>query len=311
VRTRYLFSSLPATAIAWILCGSILIGQEEGDGGDGGRPERCGSECYETGRDARDACREADGDFWECHQAYRDALRDCLEEADCDNGWGGWGDWGDWGNRDGDERPEPCGLECFSTAREAASACREDGGSFWECIGAFRDSVQACREDAGCEVRQRPEFCGAECFESGRDAFRACRDEDDGSIGECARAFLEAVGTCREEAGCGQADDGEEAEEDEAIEELVAAAIEFTRGDVNDDGSTDISDAVNVLSYLFHAGPAPQCMDAADANDDGFVDVSDPTTILISLFRASGPLPGPGPAAGIDPTPDALGCGEF
>lgn len=303
MRSRSLFSYLLVTAFAVTLCGSTAIGQGDGgdDGGDGERPERCGSECYEAGRDASDACREADGNFWECHQAFRDALRGCLEEADCDNGWGGWGDG---------ERPEPCGVECFSSAREAVSACREDGGSFWECLGAFRDSVRACREDAGCEVRERPEFCGVECFESGRDAFRACR-ENDGSIAECASAFLEAVGTCREEAGCGVADDDEEGEEDEALEELVAAAIEFTRGDVNDDGTTDLSDAVNALTYLFLAGPAPECMDAADANDDGFVDVSDATAILASLFRASGPLPAPSAAAGVDPTPDALDCGEF
>jgi hypothetical protein len=175
--------------------------------------------------------------------------------------------------------------------------------------------VRTCRADAGCEVRERPEFCGSDCFGSGRDAFRACReggeDEEGGSFMECARAFLEAVGTCREEAGCGDADEGEEGEEDEAIEELVAAAIEFTRGDVNDDGVTELTDAVNVLNYLFLAGAAPACMDAADTNDDGAVDVADATALLSSLFLGTGPLPAPSAEPGIDPTPDVLDCGVF
>ena len=44
------------------------------------------------------------------------------------------------------------------------------------------------------------------------------------------------------------------------------AANRFIRGDSNVDESVDISDAVNIILYLFAGLPAPRCSDAADAN---------------------------------------------
>ncbi len=296
---RSLFASCAIVASVVFLSGSVVIGQEEGPA------EPCGAECFEAARAAGEACRDEGGSFFDCMRAQMDAFRACREEAGCEDGRPGWPDRPDL--------PEPCGMECFSSAREASAACREEGGTFWECLGAYRDAVRACREEAGCEVRERPEICGMECIGVGRDAFLECREGDDegdgGSFLECAQAFVAAVGACREEAGCNQADEADEEEENEVVEELILASIEFTRGDVNDDGETDITDAVNVLHFLFLSGPSPSCMDAADANDDGVVDVSDPTAILSSLFTDVGLLPEPSVEAGIDPTPDALGCG--
>ena len=82
----------------------------------------------------------------------------------------------------------------------------------------------------------------------------------------------------------------------------------FLRGDSNDDGSVDVSDAVAVLGYLFQGGNAPYCADAADANDDGSVDIGDPIVILRSLFQGSARIRAPYPRAGYDRTPDALDC---
>ena len=82
----------------------------------------------------------------------------------------------------------------------------------------------------------------------------------------------------------------------------------FLRGDSNDDGSVDISDAVSVLGYLFQGGNAPYCADAADANDDGQVDIGDPILILRSLFQRSARIRPPYPRAGHDRTPDELDC---
>ena len=82
----------------------------------------------------------------------------------------------------------------------------------------------------------------------------------------------------------------------------------FLRGDSNDDGSVDISDAVSVLGYLFQGGNAPYCADAADANDDGQVDIGDPILILRSLFQRSARIRPPYPHAGHDRTPDELDC---
>ncbi|MEM7262518.1 MAG: dockerin type I repeat-containing protein [Planctomycetota bacterium] len=73
----------------------------------------------------------------------------------------------------------------------------------------------------------------------------------------------------------------------------------FSRGDVNDDGVFDVSDAVFALASLFIlASPQPTCPDSADANDDGVFDVSDVVFSLAALF-----IPGS------DPPPDPVTCG--
>ncbi len=86
----------------------------------------------------------------------------------------------------------------------------------------------------------------------------------------------------------------------------------FSRGDCNDDGGFDISDAVTSLSALFVFGsPTPPCLDACDTNDDGGFDISDPVFSLSSLFVMGSVPPAPPtfPACGGDPTPaDGLDC---
>jgi hypothetical protein len=87
------------------------------------------------------------------------------------------------------------------------------------------------------------------------------------------------------------------------------APHEFQRGDANDDGSLDLSDASFTLNYLFLGDDEPECLAAADANDDGRLDISDPILVLHFLFRGGRePVP-PFTVPGIDPTPD-LGCRE-
>jgi len=83
----------------------------------------------------------------------------------------------------------------------------------------------------------------------------------------------------------------------------------FTRGDANEDGRLDVSDAVAILNGLFGARPI-RCADAADSNDDGATDISDGIHLLQGLFLG-GPSPAsPYPRPGIDYTGDLLGCGE-
>ncbi|MEM7262271.1 MAG: FG-GAP-like repeat-containing protein [Planctomycetota bacterium] len=82
----------------------------------------------------------------------------------------------------------------------------------------------------------------------------------------------------------------------------------FIRGDVNLDGTVDVSDIVGSLATLFQ-GSAADCVDAVDANDDGAIDVSDPVYTLQHLFSPTGtPPPAPYPACGFDSTCDALRC---
>ena len=86
----------------------------------------------------------------------------------------------------------------------------------------------------------------------------------------------------------------------------------FVRGDCNNDGGFDISDAVFLLSALFVPGsPSPSCADAADSNDDGSVDISDSVYKLSALFVPGSPPPAaPHPDCGEDPTDDPPGSGN-
>jgi hypothetical protein len=87
-----------------------------------------------------------------------------------------------------------------------------------------------------------------------------------------------------------------------------SAHAAFIRGDSNQDGHVDISDAQFTLNFLFVGGPDPECPSAADTNDDEVIDLSDSIATLDFLFRGGrAPLP-PFPAPGTDPTP-GLGCG--
>jgi hypothetical protein len=82
----------------------------------------------------------------------------------------------------------------------------------------------------------------------------------------------------------------------------------FIRGEVNDDGKVNISDAVFILLHLFGGkAPIPSCLESLDANDDSRVDLSDPITVLNALFTGTIWLPPPGICC-VDPTEDSLGC---
>ena len=92
--------------------------------------------------------------------------------------------------------------------------------------------------------------------------------------------------------------------------ELPSCEILFIRGDSNADGSCDIGDAVNVLSFLFGGGSCP-CADSCDCNDDGQVNIADAICKLSFLFSGGPPPPTPHPSCGSDPTADSLGCLSF
>ena len=81
----------------------------------------------------------------------------------------------------------------------------------------------------------------------------------------------------------------------------------FIRGDTNNDGTSDITDVVRTLTYLFGQLQDPiACRDSADSNDDGKLDITDPIYLLFFLFMGeSEPLP-PYPQPGPDPTEDSL-----
>lgn len=84
----------------------------------------------------------------------------------------------------------------------------------------------------------------------------------------------------------------------------------FQRGDVFDDGTVNLTDAVRVLNFLFQGGDPPGCMRSADVDDTGRVNLTDPVFLLNYLFRGGPPPPPPFDSCGEDPIQDELTCGR-
>lgn len=72
----------------------------------------------------------------------------------------------------------------------------------------------------------------------------------------------------------------------------------FVRGDVNDSGLLEVTDAINLLNWMFLGGLTPTCMDAADADDNGQLGLSDGINILIFLFGGGAAPADPGVLGG-------------
>lgn len=86
------------------------------------------------------------------------------------------------------------------------------------------------------------------------------------------------------------------------------SGVIFLRGDANQTGQVDISDAIATLNYLFFGGEASPCLDALDSDDSGRVDMTDAIFTLRFLFQGGDTIPPPYPAPGVDPTEDSLAC---
>jgi hypothetical protein len=46
-------------------------------------------------------------------------------------------------------------------------------------------------------------------------------------------------------------------------------------GDMNGNGTVDVSDLVSLVAYMFQSGPSPEYLPAADCNGSGSLDISD------------------------------------
>ncbi len=76
------------------------------------------------------------------------------------------------------------------------------------------------------------------------------------------------------------------------------AVPHYIRGDINEDGATDLADPIGLLSHLFGSDPLPSCDDAGDANADGTIDVADPVSLLSYLFSGGAAPLAPFPTCG-------------
>lgn len=99
-----------------------------------------------------------------------------------------------------------------------------------------------------------------------------------------------------------------------AVEYVAPANVAgtlFQRGDANESGRIDLSDAVNILGFLFLGSPESLgCEAASDIDGNGALNISDPIYLLAYLF-IGGPEPGaPFSTCGRDPNP-VLGCAAF
>jgi hypothetical protein len=204
----------------------------------------------------------------------------------------------------------PCELayqqaleQCF-TAEANGMAIGDD-----ECIAAADSAYLRCLEACGVEPGQLPGdpgFPAGECEQGCGVAILGalfdCAAANGGAVDEecllrVGDAFNECLAACQDAAG-------------ERVLGALARAGNgpFVRGDVDRDGSLQITDPVRVLSYLFLGDGEILCDDAADANDDGRINISDPIAILNHLFLGAAALPAPTGSPGTDPTPDMLGC---
>ncbi|MGB1661035.1 MAG: HYR domain-containing protein [Planctomycetota bacterium] len=88
--------------------------------------------------------------------------------------------------------------------------------------------------------------------------------------------------------------------------------VSFIRGDTNNDGAYDISDAIGILQYIFGGAMTdPTCLDSLDENDDGMISIADAIYHFSHLF-SGGPTPvAPFDSCGVDMTADDLGCESY
>jgi hypothetical protein len=79
----------------------------------------------------------------------------------------------------------------------------------------------------------------------------------------------------------------------------------FRRGDADDSGKLDLTDAIATLQFLYMGYKAPTCKDAADTDDSGTLDLTDAISSLQFQFMGGLPPASPGPVnCGPDPTDD-------
>jgi type VI secretion system secreted protein Hcp len=82
----------------------------------------------------------------------------------------------------------------------------------------------------------------------------------------------------------------------------------YLPGDTNGDLVVDISDAVQLLGYLF-LGSQVRCPLSGDINVDDRLDISDGVALLTFLFAGAKPPPPPFPRCGEMPTGKSIPCG--
>lgn len=92
----------------------------------------------------------------------------------------------------------------------------------------------------------------------------------------------------------------------------------FHRGDPDNSGATDLTDAILIFNFLFQNGDAPTCAESADFNNDAAIDLTDGVALLNFLFLQGPAAVAPGPVDATcgedtdeEDTPGDLGCNFY
>ena len=88
----------------------------------------------------------------------------------------------------------------------------------------------------------------------------------------------------------------------------VPQTVEFIRGDVSEDGSVSITDAIVLFGRLLGAVPDGLCPQSGDVNADGTRDIADVVSLLSALFIPGAAITPPFPACGTSTVPTGLAC---
>jgi hypothetical protein len=94
----------------------------------------------------------------------------------------------------------------------------------------------------------------------------------------------------------------------------LATAECFHRGDADNNGQLQLTDAIRILDFLFLGRTPPTCMDAADADGNNQLQLTDAIRILGYLFLGAKAPESPGPppnACGPDNDTTSLGCETY
>jgi hypothetical protein len=94
-----------------------------------------------------------------------------------------------------------------------------------------------------------------------------------------------------------------------AVASRSQAQSPFIRGDVDADGSLQLTDATLLFDHLFRGQPATDCVDALDADASGRINLTDAVQVLGFLFSGGPPPAPPFPSCALPTaTAPALGC---
>jgi len=70
----------------------------------------------------------------------------------------------------------------------------------------------------------------------------------------------------------------------------VVTEFDFVCGDANADGTTNVTDAVYIIQWIFAGGPPPAPLAAGDVNCDQSANITDAVYLILYIF-AGGPAP--------------------